>query len=206
MSKDKVDKKLVNEVIAACGNETAFPIYRLVTESNRDETLIELQLISAIFTYTSVNPTLGMIKVTGVAAVKESDWNIWTHFKVYSGEREVNQSFKTDLDVSLSYPCIKEDSSDAASLKKAKETICKLEAENEKLRMQLAACGVVAMANTAASAVEARKMHADYWSASLADVCRAVDAEIKYRDAFKSIEQAVQRVKDNRLIEDPSVE
>lgn len=57
-----------------------------------------------------------------------------------------------------------------------------LENELERLRMQLAACGVVALANTRDSAESARKMHPDYRSASLDDVCRAVDSEMDLRE------------------------
>ena len=54
-------------------------------------------------------------------------------------------------------------------------------AECERLRMQLAACGVVALANTIESAGEARQMHPDYMSASCSDVADAVDREIALR-------------------------
>ena len=53
--------------------------------------------------------------------------------------------------------------------------------EIERLRMQLAACGVVAMANTPESAAKVRDMHADYKSASCDDVARAVDREMALR-------------------------
>ena len=53
--------------------------------------------------------------------------------------------------------------------------------ECERLRMQLAACGVVALANTIESAGEARQMHPDYMSASCSDVAGAVDREIALR-------------------------
>ena len=53
--------------------------------------------------------------------------------------------------------------------------------ECERLRMQLAACGVVALANTTESAGEARQMHPDYMSASCSDVAGAVDREIALR-------------------------
>lgn len=53
--------------------------------------------------------------------------------------------------------------------------------ECERLQMQLAACGVVALANTIESASEARQMHPDYMSASCSDVAGAVDREIALR-------------------------
>ncbi|MEN9859961.1 MAG: hypothetical protein RLZZ515_443 [Cyanobacteriota bacterium] len=61
------------------------------------------------------------------------------------------------------------------------DRIAKLEAELERERLRLAACGVVAMADTPESAKAARDMHADYWSASLDDVIRQVDALMKQR-------------------------
>ena len=59
--------------------------------------------------------------------------------------------------------------------------IAQLEAEREKLHMQLAACGVVALANTPESAAQARQMHPDYMSASCSDVADAVDREMTLR-------------------------
>ena len=59
--------------------------------------------------------------------------------------------------------------------------IAQLEAECERLRMQLAACGVVALANTPESAAQARQMHPDYMSASCSDVANAVDREMTLR-------------------------
>lgn len=53
--------------------------------------------------------------------------------------------------------------------------------ECERRQMQLAACGVVALANTIESAGEARQMHPDYMSASCSDVAGAVDREIALR-------------------------
>ena len=59
--------------------------------------------------------------------------------------------------------------------------IAQLEAERDKLHMQLAACGVVALANTPESAAQARQMHPDYMSASCSDVADAVDREMTLR-------------------------
>ncbi len=53
--------------------------------------------------------------------------------------------------------------------------------ECERRQMQLAACGVVALANTIESAGEARQMHPDYMSASCSDVAGAVDRELALR-------------------------
>lgn len=49
-------------------------------------------------------------------------------------------------------------------------------------RNRLAACGVVALADTVLSREEARKMHPDYRSASLSDVERRVDECIRLRE------------------------
>lgn len=51
----------------------------------------------------------------------------------------------------------------------------KAEAELERERMRLAACGVVAMADTPESAAKAREMRDEYRSASCDDVARRVD-------------------------------
>ena len=67
-----------------------------------------------------------------------------------------------------------------------------LQAEVERLQLQLAACGVVAMANTPDSAARQRDMHPDYMSASCQDVIRAVDREMalrEERDQLKAILQ-----------------
>lgn len=56
-----------------------------------------------------------------------------------------------------------------------------LRAELERERMRLAACGVVAMANTPDSAESARQMHDDYRSASCDEVANAVDREMALR-------------------------
>lgn len=52
-------------------------------------------------------------------------------------------------------------------------------AREERLRMQLVACGVVAMSNTKESADKQREMHPDYKSASCEEVANAVDREMK---------------------------
>ena len=56
-----------------------------------------------------------------------------------------------------------------------------LRAELETERTRLAACGVVALANTPDSAKQAREMRPEYWSASCGDVARMVDENIKLR-------------------------
>lgn len=68
-----------------------------------------------------------------------------------------------------------------------------LRAELERERMRLAACGVVANANTTDSAVAARDMHPDYWSASCGDVSRAVDREIALRAEVEQLKAELAR-------------
>jgi hypothetical protein len=84
--------------------------------------------------------------------------------------------------------------------------IAELEKELETERMRLAACGVVAMANTRESAEKARQMHPDYMSASCQDVMRAVDAEMGYRERIAELEADAKRYRWLRdLDEDPGV-
>jgi len=65
-------------------------------------------------------------------------------------------------------------------------------AELERERMRLAACGVVADANTPESAKKWRNMRDEYRSASCDGVARAVDREMRLRRAamgkFKTME------------------
>lgn len=62
--------------------------------------------------------------------------------------------------------------------------IRELESLREQLeteRLRLAACGVVANANTQETAKQAREMHDNYKSGSMDDVIRAVDSEMELR-------------------------
>jgi hypothetical protein len=68
--------------------------------------------------------------------------------------------------------------------------------ELENLRMQLAACGVVARANTTESAQTARQMLPQYRSASLEDVEAAVDREMELREALLLLEFEISTVID----------
>lgn len=52
----------------------------------------------------------------------------------------------------------------------------------EILRMQLAACGVAALANTSYCAEKMRNIHNEYKSGSWESVCDAVDREMALRD------------------------
>lgn len=74
-------------------------------------------------------------------------------------------------------------------LEKANATIQKQADNIEVLRMQLVACGVAAMSNTKTSIEKTRiDKENTYWSASYDDVCRAVDAEIEYREELESVQ------------------
>lgn len=70
-----------------------------------------------------------------------------------------------------------------------RQQLAERDAQIERLQMQLAACGVVALANTPGSAGEARQMHPDYMSASCSDVADAVDREIAMRQQRDNIAQ-----------------
>jgi hypothetical protein len=70
----------------------------------------------------------------------------------------------------------------------AKDRIAELEAELERERLRLAACGVVALADTPESAAKARDMHPDYRSASLDDVIRQSDALMTARALLSQLE------------------
>lgn len=87
-----------------------------------------------------------------------------------------------------------------AALELALEELTALRKEIESLRqqleterMRLVACGVVALANTPESAKQAREMHPDYWSASLKDVMRAVDAEMELHKQLSIINAAYEK-------------
>lgn len=70
----------------------------------------------------------------------------------------------------------------------ATKRIEELEAELERERIRLAACGVIALSNTEESAIESRKMHDDYWSAFAGDIAGAVDRDMKYRKRVEELE------------------
>ena len=69
----------------------------------------------------------------------------------------------------------------------------RLRADLEREQLRLAACGVVALANTPESAAKARQMHDDYRSASCDGVARAVDREMALRSALVAAMEVVQR-------------
>lgn len=68
----------------------------------------------------------------------------------------------------------------------------RLRAELERERMRLAACGVVALANTPETAAEARKMRDEYRSASCDDVAAAVDREMRLRKENAALREALE--------------
>ncbi len=74
------------------------------------------------------------------------------------------------------------------------DRIAKLEADLDRERLRLAACGVVAMADTPESAAKARDMSPECHSASLADVIRQIDALMELRDALSQPEPKVPTV------------
>ena len=69
--------------------------------------------------------------------------------------------------------------------------IAELEAELERERMRIAACGVVAGANTRDSAAKVRQISPEYRSALLDDVERAVDREIAERERREAAEAVI---------------
>lgn len=72
-------------------------------------------------------------------------------------------------------------------ISKLKDRISFFENELEIERMRLAACGVVALANTSESAKTNRKMLREYQSGSLLNVERMVDENISLRNENKII-------------------
>jgi chromosome segregation ATPase len=66
-------------------------------------------------------------------------------------------------------------------------TIDRLRDELEREQMRLAACGVVAMANTPDTAAKARDILPEYRSASCDDVARIVDENMKLRAAIERV-------------------
>ena len=71
--------------------------------------------------------------------------------------------------------------------------------EIETLRIQLAGCGVAAMQNTEESIQSRITAESPGWSASYADVCRAVDREIALRQRVAELEKALKDVCENGL-------
>lgn len=72
------------------------------------------------------------------------------------------------------------------------DEIANLRAEIERLRLQLAACGVAAHCNTRTS-IERNQIKRDNpaWSASYRDVCDAVEREMRLRQRLATARQAL---------------
>ena len=66
------------------------------------------------------------------------------------------------------------------------------DAEIERLRVQLAGCGVAALGNTEASKLQRAKPEDYGYSESYAEVCRAVDREIAQRKVLETALSALQ--------------
>jgi hypothetical protein len=67
------------------------------------------------------------------------------------------------------------------------------ESELEKLRLQLAGCGVAAMQNTLETIKDRITPDNPYYSASYSDVCAAVDREISLRTKLEIYEKALEK-------------
>ena len=76
-----------------------------------------------------------------------------------------------------------------AAIRELTDRLAMAERELERERMRLAACGVVANANTRESAKRRRECNPDYESASKRDVERAVDREMDLRDRLAVVEK-----------------
>lgn len=109
-----------------------------------------------------INPATG--KVEQLSETPETDADMFTYCALH-GSGELVVHFEV-----------------AERLEKARD---ELAAELERERMRNVACGVVAMADTPESAVQARDMHPDYQSASCNDVARRVDECITLRSEVK---------------------
>lgn len=70
----------------------------------------------------------------------------------------------------------------AFAMTKQRRTTMSERSELERLRIQLAGCGVAAMQNTRSSMALRIGADSPYWSASYRDVCLAVDREVNLRE------------------------
>ncbi|MDY7537568.1 hypothetical protein RGU72_04785 [Undibacterium sp. 5I1] len=77
-----------------------------------------------------------------------------------------------------------------------------LMSELETQRLKLAACGVCAMSNTVESTKERLTSNNPYYSASYADVCRTVDAEIRLRTENADLKARLDKLEKDRLAAD----
>ncbi len=101
-----------------------------------------------------------------------------------AGTSEVD-SLRHELDIVIKWA-----RAQAVAQGEATVTIDTLRAELERERMRLAACGVVAMSNTAETATKNRDIHADYRSASFDQTAQAVDREMALRARVAELEAA----------------
>ena len=99
------------------------------------------------------------------------------------------KTMDTDLSEAISQEVADLYSITAAEIEAKDARIKELEAELERERIRLAACGVIAMANTVDSAAKARDMLPEYWSASAQDCASAVDREMDYRSRLAVTER-----------------
>ena len=76
------------------------------------------------------------------------------------------------------------------------EELARLREQLEVERIRLAACGVVAMANTPESAAKNRQMKDEYRSGSLDDVIRIVDSEMALREQVVAQQARIASLKD----------
>ena len=84
----------------------------------------------------------------------------------------------------------------------------RLRAELERERVRLAACGVIALANTPQSAARVRDMAPAYRSASCDDVADAVDREIALRAELEREREKVERLREalRHAADEPSID
>ena len=75
---------------------------------------------------------------------------------------------------------------DASAIERERDA---LRDELERERMRLAGISAIALANTPESAAIARQCHVDYVSASMRDVCDAVDREMALRERVAALER-----------------
>lgn len=105
---------------------------------------------------------------------------------------------RTDANTGVGFMCLYVPAEFAHDLERELATATRerdeARADLETERMRLAACGVIALANTPESAAKARDMLPQYRSASSDDVARAVDREMMLRAEVESLRNALQRL------------
>ena len=82
-----------------------------------------------------------------------------------------------------------------ADRREAAAMLRSLAAESEQLRVQLAGCGVAALANTEACKADRAKQGSYGYSESYLEVCRAVDREITLREAVEKQAAEIERLR-----------